>query len=420
MVSFDRRLRQHSGPANKHKPQWSLPSDELVPKAWRLPGSSANHTPSMHAMAFCLLRQCLSVGMACCSYKVLQCCPFLSFLLSFQSHYHCSTIRRLAILLGASYPIARLSAASHLVAITLAAYRLYRSDSLPRSILLSKVHNDNGVTMPSKVSNGAQGVQPVVVEVKPRNVAPSSPSPPPSPKAVRFAPSASRQLSNTEEWSLWHFEHHASKCKTCYDPLGAYRENARLCPEGHALAQDVAINVCYKDGDIYATRKEQHKLVRVEIKPGYWHVLGLLKSMDHHLRSSSSRRQPIISYDRNYPVSARYPKERKSEYQSDQRDRRETVIIEPASSRPERRSSHRGSRHPGKRYDTVVVDDDVEAPRPSPSSPTTKYKEHRGSLYKDEMARLEREKRYRVEVREPESSSSSRRRREERRKERYE
>lgn len=268
--------------------------------------------------------------------------------------------------------------------------------------------------MPSKVSNGAHGVTPVVVEVKPRNVAPSTPSPPPSPKAVRFAPSstqiASRPLTNTEEWSLWHFEHHASKCRTCYDPWRSYKESTRLCSEGHALAQDVAINVVYKSGDIYATKEEDRKLVRVEIKPGYWHVLGLLKSMDYHLRSSS-RRQPVVSYDK--PVSARYPRD----YKSDKRDRRETVIVEPASSRPERKSSHRGSRHPSKRYETVVVDDDVDAA--GPSSPSTKYKERRGSLYDAEMARLERDKRYRVEVREPERSSRRRRDKDERRRERY-
>lgn len=282
------------------------------------------------------------------------------------------------------------------------------------------MHNDPAATMPSRVSNGAQGVTPVVVEVKPRNAAPSTPSPPPSPKAVRFAPSSaqgvSRPLTNTEEWSIWNFEHHASKCRTCYDPYGIYKEGGRLCSEGHALAQDVAINVFYKAGDIYATRKEEQKLVRVELKPGYWHVLGLLRSMDHHLRSSS-RRQPVVSYDRNYPVSARYPRERVSEYTSDRRERRETVIVEPASSKPERRSSHRGSQHPTKRYEPVVVSEDVEARQPSSS--TTKYKEHRGTLYEADTARLGKDKGYRVEVREPERRRRDRDR-DERRRERYE
>ena len=278
--------------------------------------------------------------------------------------------------------------------------------------------------MPSRVSNTTQGTTPVVVEVKPRNVAPSTPSPPPSPKAVRFAPSSSqevsRPLTNTEEWSIWHFENHASQCRACHDPYRSYREGKQLCPEGHALAQDVACNVVYRAGDIYATRKEENKLVRVEIKPGYWHVLGLLKSMDHHLRgdrsaepSSSRRHHPVVSYDKNYPVSARYPRERAPEYHTDRRgERRETVIVEPhSSSRPERRPSQhksKSSRHPSKRYEKVVLDENVEATQPA----TTKYKERRGSLYDAEMAKLEREKerKYRVEVREPESSSSRRRR----------
>ena len=186
------------------------------------------------------------------------------------------------------------------------------------------------------------------------------------------------------------------------------RDGGDLCAAGNALAEDVAVNLVYRDGDIYAVRKEDHKLVRVEMKPGLRHVQGYLKALRRYGRKSSGRNQPVINYDRDEPRSARYHKERTPEYTSDRRgDRRETVVIEPASSRPERKSSHRGSRHPPKRYDSVVIDDDVEAPRPL--SPTKKYKERRGSLYDAEMARQEKEKRYRVEVREPESSSRRRR-----------
>lgn len=261
--------------------------------------------------------------------------------------------------------------------------------------------------MPSRVSNGAQGVTPVIVEVKPQYAGRYTPTPPSSPKAVRFAPSSaqevSRPLTNKEEWSLRHFEHHARECQTCFDPWQIYKDGARLCPEGHALAQDVAINVFYRSGSVYATRKEDHKLVRVEVKPGYGHVKGLLKSMDHHLRS-----RPVISYDRTYPVSARYPAE---EYKRNERSKQtESVIVEPATSRrSSQQQQQKKTRHPSRRYETIVVDDDVDAA--TARTTAKKSKEHRGSLYEGDVARMERERRYRVEVREPESSSSRRWRR---------
>ena len=252
---------------------------------------------------------------------------------------------------------------------------------------------------------------PVIVEVKPSdvgcsNIAPSSPPGSPTKKA-RFAHTdsglisgVSRPLTPTEAWSLYHFETHARKCPECYDPLGVHLKGNRLCDNGHALAQDVAEHVYHRAGEVYSKKTDDHKHVRVEIPPGYDQLRLLLQAIDRAVRSTS-RTTPIISYDTNYPVSARRREsspERRRRYE----DEREEVIVEPASSqrRPQRKSSHKS-----KRYSTVVVNDDVEA---EPSRP--KPDQRRGSLYDIDLQRQKKDKGYLVEIREPESKDRERER----------
>jgi len=187
------------------------------------------------------------------------------------------------------------------------------------------------------------------------------------------------------------------RCQYCNDPYRVYRKQRSLCPNGKDLAKDLACHVYLRDGEVYSTRKEDHKLVRVEVKAGYRNAQGLLESMRYHL-NGSSRSRPVINYDQT-PATTR-PRERTPERRE---SKRETVVIEPASSKPERRSSHHGSRHKPRKYDTVVVQDNSET-QPT----TTKYKERRGSLYETDMARQKKDRGYRVEVREPEDRQRKR------------
>ena len=248
-------------------------------------------------------------------------------------------------------------------------------------------------------------MRPVIVEVKPdaatSNIAPSSPA---SPKAVRFASEdrASRQLTSTEAWSLYHFENHARHCPACHDPLAVYRRREQLCPVGHGLAYDVACHVYHLNGDVYSTTKDSHsKLVRVEVPHGYAQTRSLLRSMDHRLRSH--RTPPIVSYDRSYPISARKSWTPESEP--------EKAILESATSSSS--SSRRPPMHRPVRYSTVVVDnddiEDVSAITSTPSTTTSSLtRERRGTLYEKELQRKPKE--YRVEIREPSDARKERRR----------
>lgn len=247
-------------------------------------------------------------------------------------------------------------------------------------------------------------VRPVVVEVRPDNAppvdnAPSSPSSPSSPKAVRFSPTldlASRPLTTTEAWSLYHFENHARQCPQCYQPAEVYRRGETLCDAGRGLAHDVAYHVFHKDGDVYSTKKDDSKLVRVEIPHDYKQLRSLLKAMDRGIRTH--RTVPIVSYDRSYPIPARRSYEPSGEP--------ETVIIEPASS-TDYQSRRRSKKSAG--YATVVINEDVTATTPVrsalPSAAVPKKdQQRRGSLYEPR-----KEKKYRVEIREPSERKERRR-----------
>ena len=285
----------------------------------------------------------------------------------------------------------------------------------PNSHLLSNRKNND--TMPT--SRGRPYYN--TVEIKPSNIgtniAPSSPpSSPSSPKAVRFAPTSSglvsgisRPLTPTEAWSLYHFETHAQSCSTCNNPLGVHLKRGRLCDNGHALAQDVAYHVYYYAGDVYSTKEDNHKQVRVELPLGYDQLRGLLKSMDHHIRSSN-RTVPIISYDANYPVSARRrapsPELRpRPRYE----DERTEVIIEPANTERDRTSRGHRSKPRAKGYATVVVQDDIDSEPDLSRQPSKTSKERRGSLYEADRQRQRQEKEYLVEIREPKDRDGRRR-----------
>lgn len=260
--------------------------------------------------------------------------------------------------------------------------------------------------VPTMSAARRQNTTPIIVEVRPNNFkGPSSLSPatPPSPKAVRFASAepvsgVSRPLNPTEAWSLYHFETHARQCQDCIDPYSVYLNGRRLCPTGHALAQDVAIHVCHREGEVYSTKKDSHKYVRVEIPYGYDQVRGLLRSLDSGVRRSE-RTVPIISYDRTYPVS---PRRREPEPEPEERAE---AIVEPAQT-PRRRETTRY------RYDvkppSSTVDEDTQASRARRRE--TEERSKRGSLYEKDMQRPRKE--YRVEVREPADAEARRRRRE--------
>lgn len=258
----------------------------------------------------------------------------------------------------------------------------YAFDWSPSTIdLVSRpiTSSSNNINMSSR----RQSLRPVVVEVKP-DIAGTSP-PSPSAKRVSFAPKEddklSRPLTSTEAWSLYYFETHARHCSQCYNPLEVYRRGHRLCEVGHGLAQDVACHVYHQNGEIYSTRKDATKLVRVEIPHGYSHLRGLLRSMEREIRHRR-RTSPILSYDRSYPVSARKSWTPEAQPQPQP----ETVTIEPATSSSRRRSIHRPVR-----YSTVVVDNanDVE-------DVTAVRRERRGTLYEQR-----KKQDYEVEIREP-------------------
>lgn len=261
----------------------------------------------------------------------------------------------------------------------------------------------------------------VTQEVKPSNsgptnIAPVSPPGSPSTKKARFATAPiegfSRPLSSTEAWSLWHFETHARQCPECYNPLKIHQEGRRLCDTGHALAQDVAEHVYHRAGEIYSTKTDDHKLVRVELPPNYGQTRGVLQAIDRALRSAQ-RTAPVISYDRTYPVTRRRSPspERRTRYRDE--DQKEVAYIEPNNTERDRRPQRRPT-HKSRRYSTVVVNEDVEA-----ALREKKRDARRGSLYDTDIQRLQKDKGYVVEIREPESRDRERQRRSpERRRER--
>ena len=243
-------------------------------------------------------------------------------------------------------------------------------------------------------------VRPVIVEAKPSNLAPESP--PRSPKAVRFTKSTSvtRYPNPTEAWSLYHFENHAAFCSACHNPMDVHIRGGRLCDQGHALAQDVAIHVYDRAGEIYSKHKDNHKHVRVELPPHYHHVRSLLRVMDRGIRSTppQHRTVPIISYDRTYPVPPRRSSAEYDEETMRYAEEPRTVVITPGDSQSHRRSGPRKSKRKSNGYRATVVQEyDSE---PEAFARDAKPRERRGSLYYADRQR--KEKGYRTVVHEPE------------------
>jgi hypothetical protein len=226
-----------------------------------------------------------------------------------------------------------------------------------------------------------------------------TPSTPPSPKAVRFASTEalSRPVSQTEAWSLFHFESHARQCGECRDPYYVYLKGRRLCPIGHALAQDVAIHVCSRQNEIYSNAKDNHKYVRVEMPHGYDQARGLLRSLDRSVRKIE-RTVSIISYDRTYPVSPRRREKPASDYEDNG-----PVSIEPART-PRKPASTRYTYDP----QTQVATEETDSSTSKAKQREIEERFKRGSLYEKDMQRPKKE--YRVEVREPVEAESRRRR----------
>ena len=207
-----------------------------------------------------------------------------------------------------------------------------------------------------------------------------SPSTPPSPKQVRFAPRsaelASRPLTPQEAWSLYHFETHARGCRTC--------TNHSLCSTGYGLAQDVQVLVCQHGGEICSTRPDgEGKWIRVEIPHGY----DRAKSMLGVERKREKKHAPIVSYDTD-PRPAR------------KRDARENVYVEPARTH---RDDERRSRQKPERYEVVEVTPVSKYERGEPVQLPERTK--RGSLYESDMRRPRRE--YRIEERLPDKREKS-------------
>ena len=197
---------------------------------------------------------------------------------------------------------------------------------------------------------------------------------------------------------MYHFETHARQCDECYSPLEVARKGKKLCDRGLALARDVAEHVYHIAGEVYSKKSDNHKLVRVELPPNYTQVRDLLRAMDRAVRSAS-RTTPIISYDPTYPVTRRRSPspERRRRYTNE--DRTESVYIEPNKTESDRKPRRRTS-HKSRRYDTVVVSDDIEADLAR--QPEKKPDARRGSLYDTDIQRLKKDKGYVVEIREPE------------------
>lgn len=228
------------------------------------------------------------------------------------------------------------------------------------------------------------------------NIAPSSPT---SPKAVRFAPFAKaepRELTQGEAWSLYHFESHARRCRYCYNPLDVATEGRKLCDQGFDLAQDVAEHVYRADGVVYSRKKDNYKLVEVELPSDYSQVRQLLR-WHERLSKSSRRKAPVIDYESSYPATSR----RANPDIDELVEKLDEVVIEPAQTEMK---SRRKSRQKSTKYKTVVVEEAVPAPTTRRS---TLSDGRRGSLYWEDMQR-ERRAAYNVEIREPERTERRR------------
>ncbi|KAK6441856.1 hypothetical protein LTR95_001911 [Oleoguttula sp. CCFEE 5521] len=246
--------------------------------------------------------------------------------------------------------------------------------------------------MPSFVRHSTSPINIPIRLGRPTSTAPLDPSTPPSPK-VRFASPAnggpitavSRPTTPTEAWSLYHFESHAQGCPSCTNPYAKYLARQSLCPTGLALARDVALHVLSRDGTIYSTRKDDHRLVRVEVPCTHVQTRGLLKALERRARGKG-----VVSYDRTYPVS---PRRKAAE-----EERRVPVVVETA--RTPRKSENKTERYEVREGAVSALSREEDGLPSRARRRETEERSQRGSLYESDVSRPRKE--YRVEVREPE------------------
>lgn len=258
--------------------------------------------------------------------------------------------------------------------------------------------------------------RPVVVEVRPDNADDISPRSR-SPKVVHFAPTSagmvtgiSRELTATEAWSLYHFEHHAKYCTACHDPYKSFKrtKTGTLCATGLALAQDAVYHVRYIDGEIYSTATDAGQLVRVEVPPKYDNLRSLVKAVARGMRVHRAA-PAVVHHAYAHPLTPpRTPDPEEAEhahdlFSSSPRRRHATVIVEPASSDASRRSAaHRHSYHHETRYPRVVVTEPSTRDEEAAAAAAT-ASHRRGTLYEQDLQRSQ--ERYRTEIREPSPSA---------------
>jgi len=133
-----------------------------------------------------------------------------------------------------------------------------------------------------------------------------------------------RPLTNDEHWTLYYFEEHAAKCKSCHNPLKVSKAGKRLCDVGQILAIDVASLVMRcTDGKIYSRHKDGHLVVCVEIPRDYVETMSLLKAIqrgsktgNHFLVDPESRHRTYYAAHRRVPAVSFESRVAKSELQS--------------------------------------------------------------------------------------------------------
>lgn len=210
---------------------------------------------------------------------------------------------------------------------------------------------EKGLSSSSKLQRQNVSQQLDVQEIFPNSTAnvniapfvrPGSPSTRKSRFALATSEPPSRPLTSVEAWSLYHFEIHARECKECYGPLEVHQRGKRLCDAGDALARDVVRYIYYRNGEIYSKTSNDHKLVRVELRPNYTQTCGLLRAVDRATRSAV-RSAPIISFDAVYPASRQRLISPTRERRYDDADRKETVYIEPDVGGSARKPLRRGT-----------------------------------------------------------------------------
>jgi hypothetical protein len=166
----------------------------------------------------------------------------------------------------------------------------------------------------------------------------------------------------------------------------------QLCRIGTDLAVDVAEMLFFrrKDNEVYSRVKDGEREVRVELPHDYHQTVSLLTAINRAVHKGEKFPVKPRSMDRSYFVEPRV---------SLDNSKRDSIEGEP---QPQQLSMRRI-------YDTKLIE--PKSPRPAPK-PRRRERESsddpkRGSLYSEDMRRLEKaekreqEVKYNLEVREP-------------------